>query len=295
MDKKQKLITILPVQVLTMFTGGMLKQYNYTGAANTVKVVGNAVSMALLLGAIFEKDNPKQLSGGQGVRTWNPARLSQPRIATRMKTLQQWYNTPATMSKLLDFLEKEEGLKRYVYLDSAGYKTIGIGHRIFANETHLLKYTKTNPMPTSEVIELLKYDVLDRALAKGEVFKRITGVVPEGFFMAFVSLCYNTGPRNLYKAGVDLLINAGFNSNKSAIAAKMGSFVNETINNVKVPNVGLILRRMREAAFYAPEHIAQVFTPYKSHIVAHRKDWSLKEFNAYLALSKSVNNPPNIT
>lgn len=90
---------------------------------------------------------------------------------------------------LRETVEREEGRVPYVYKDSAGIDTFGVGHRMTAADGELRKYTKANPAPAAVVDA-----VFDRDIAEAEA---AVDALPLTFTdnerAALVSLVFNIG------------------------------------------------------------------------------------------------------
>lgn len=101
----------------------------------------------------------------------------------------------------LEFIAKKEGKKANVYNDSAGYPTIGIGHKLKPDENSG-NYVKingnqrplTSPLSDQEMMELFRQDL---KYFEDQVKKQVQKPITQTQFDMLVSLCYNAGPGNI--------------------------------------------------------------------------------------------------
>lgn len=100
--------------------------------------------------------------------------------------IQQIVNAADPIRKLI---EREEGIRHYAYLDSAGKWTIGIGHLILPAEQSLMQYTQANPAPDALIQQLFDRDV---AAAKGAI-DGLRIQLSTNQRAALVSLVFNIG------------------------------------------------------------------------------------------------------
>lgn len=133
---------------------------------------------------------------------------------------------------------REEGLKRYAYLDQAGKWTIGIGHKIKPNESHLMNYTQSNPAPDAVIDALYDSDIADAA---GTVKTAVKVPLSANQYAALVSLVFNIGIGAFLKSTLLQKINAG---DVQGAAEEILKWRYATINGVKEPV--LLARRQRE-------------------------------------------------
>lgn len=99
------------------------------------------------------------------------------------------------------FLSELEGKRNRMYLDSAGYPTIGIGHRILEDESYLM---------TAQLTDAQVYALLARDLPKFEnvVNTSITADINQQQFDALVPLAFNIGVTGFRDSTVVERINA---------------------------------------------------------------------------------------
>ncbi len=100
----------------------------------------------------------------------------------------------------LDLLKRSEGFRSRIYLDVAGFPTVGYGHRLLHPESF------PNGVTEEQAAEILISDVRD---AEQAVERLVKVPLTQGQFDALVDFCFNLGQGKL--AGATLLheLNAG--------------------------------------------------------------------------------------
>lgn len=102
-------------------------------------------------------------------------------------------------------LEREEGRVPYIYRDSAGIETFGIGHRVLAGDRDLRQYSKANPAPAAVVEAYFEQDIARAASAVDEL-----GVpLSDNERAALVSLVFNIGTGAFHRSTLRRLLLAG--------------------------------------------------------------------------------------
>lgn len=140
--------------------------------------------------------------------------------------------------KGLEFVKRHEGLKLKPYLDAAGYKTIGYGHKILRGEDY------SDGITEEQATVLLRRDVQYAVDAVNASLKR---PLSQNQFDALVDLAFNEGPVSVPK-GNEMMraVNAGHVSESNFTAYRY----------VKVKgrygvSQGLLNRREREWVLYS--------------------------------------------
>jgi lysozyme len=100
----------------------------------------------------------------------------------------------------LELLKQSEGFRRRVYLDVAGFPTIGYGHRLLHPESF------ANGLDEAQAAEILKSDVLN---AEQAVERLVKVALTQGQFDALVDFCFNLGAGKLAKSTLLKILNAG--------------------------------------------------------------------------------------
>jgi lysozyme len=100
----------------------------------------------------------------------------------------------------LELLKRSEGFRKRVYLDVAGFPTIGYGHRLLHPESF------PNGIDEAQAAEILKSDVRD---AERAVERLIKVALNQGQFDALVDFCFNLGAGKLAKSTLLKILNAG--------------------------------------------------------------------------------------
>ncbi len=134
----------------------------------------------------------------------------------------------------LDFIKEGEGVRNKVYLDSAGYPTIGVGHLIKPGE----KFTEI----TDEEVDALLF--LDLNIAYKAIEKYVFVTLNQNQFDALISLVFNIGVNAFRKSKLLKLINT--NASRDLISRSWAEF---RIAGGKVSQ-GLVNRRSKEIKLY---------------------------------------------
>lgn len=109
-------------------------------------------------------------------------------------------------AKLRALLEAEEGRKSYVYKDTKGLETFGVGHRLRPGvDDYLRQYTKANPAPDALVDKLLMEDTATAANAVAKLGVALS----EAKRAALTSLALNIGAGAFATSTVARMVKAG--------------------------------------------------------------------------------------
>jgi lysozyme len=100
----------------------------------------------------------------------------------------------------MDLLKKSEGFRNRVYRDSAGFPTIGYGHRLLNPESF------PNGIDEPQAAEILATDVRD---AEQAVHRLVKVPLTQGQFDALVDFCFNLGAGRLAASTLLKCLNAG--------------------------------------------------------------------------------------
>jgi len=130
----------------------------------------------------------------------------------------------------LELIKKSEGFRARLYLDVAGFTTIGYGHRLTPSDSF------PDGIDEAQAVALLEGDVRQAEQAVGKLV-RVT--LSQGQFDALVDFCFNMGAGRL--AGSTLLreLNAGRCNDA-------GDQLLYWVYAGGVPNAGLKARRQAE-------------------------------------------------
>ncbi len=112
---------------------------------------------------------------------------------------------------LLQLLKTVEGFKLHRYDDSAGYPTIGVGHKITNADENLKKTTGREPFQVGTLTEdqvtiLLQYDLLD---AEHGIASYLTMPLTQHEYDAIISFVFNIGIHAFIGSGVYTLLEVG--------------------------------------------------------------------------------------
>jgi lysozyme len=100
----------------------------------------------------------------------------------------------------MDLLKKSEGFRNRVYLDVAGFPTIGYGHRLLHPESF------PNGIDELQAAQILASDVRD---AEQAVQRLVKVPLTQGQFDALVDFCFNLGAGRLASSTLLKCLNAG--------------------------------------------------------------------------------------
>ena len=112
----------------------------------------------------------------------------------------------------LDLIKRSEGFRDHVYLDVAGFPTIGYGHLIKPGETF------PGGIAEPQAAAILARDVQD---AERAVARLVKVALTQGQFDALVDFCFNLGAGRLAASTLLRDLNAG---NHDAAAAQLLSW-----------------------------------------------------------------------
>ncbi|HEY1575592.1 MAG TPA: lysozyme [Terracidiphilus sp.] len=100
----------------------------------------------------------------------------------------------------LDLLKRSEGFRDRVYVDVAGFRTIGFGHRLAANEQYPQGIT---PAQADSILSA------DLAIAESAVRRLVHVPLNQGQFDALVDFVFNLGAGRLAASTLLRNLNAG--------------------------------------------------------------------------------------
>jgi len=100
----------------------------------------------------------------------------------------------------MDLLKKSEGFRNRVYMDVAGFPTIGYGHRLLHPESF------PNGIDEPQAANLLASDVRD---AEQAVERLVKVTLTQGQFDALVDFCFNLGAGRLASSTLLKDLNCG--------------------------------------------------------------------------------------
>lgn len=134
-------------------------------------------------------------------------------------------------------IERWEGRRNTMYLDSAGLPTIGIGHLIKPNEA----WMRTATLTDKQIDDLFRQDIAVFEQAVREEFPNVTR---QNQFDALVSFTYNLGQGAVDRGSLDELVNS--KAPAEDIAAKWMQYVMAGGRRVQ----GLVNRRSAELQLF---------------------------------------------
>ena len=100
----------------------------------------------------------------------------------------------------LELLKRSEGFRSRVYLDAAGFPTIGYGHRLLHPESF------SNGIDEVQAERILVYDVRE---AEQAILRLVKVPLTQGQFDALVDFCFNMGEGKLAASTLLKDLNAG--------------------------------------------------------------------------------------
>lgn len=143
-----------------------------------------------------------------------------------------------TMPKAaIELIKKYEGLRLDVYLDSAGHKTIGYGHKLLPVETY-------SRITVDQAESLLKADMarIWNAIASG-----IKRTLTDNQKAAVLSLAFNIGASAFLNSTMLKKLNEG---DTAGAAAEFDRWKFITVNGQKQESKGLATRRASEKQIF---------------------------------------------
>ncbi|MFZ1085673.1 MAG: lysozyme [Terracidiphilus sp.] len=141
----------------------------------------------------------------------------------------------------MDLLKKSEAFRSRVYLDVAGFPTIGYGHRLLHPDSFL------NGIDEEQAANLLLCDVRD---AEQAVQRLVRVPLTQGQYDALVDFCFNMGAGRLSSSTLLKALNAG----------RYGDAVEQLLRWDHAGNrecAALKARREAEAELWRNSHIEQ--------------------------------------
>jgi lysozyme len=172
----------------------------------------------------------------------SPPRPEAPAVPANAPTMSQ---APAAGAKQsisnagLEFIRDQEaadGYKAKIYPDSAGYPTIGYGHKLRPGEAKLFQHGIDE-----DIAEQLL--AIDAAEAEAAVHEHVKVPITQQQHDALVSFVFNFDGNRFAKSTILRELNAG-HSQRAADALRLWN--KETKDEQLVPNKGLTARRERE-------------------------------------------------
>lgn len=118
-----------------------------------------------------------------GKKIETPPKSTEPEFVPSIDPIKQFIPAYDISDRGVEFIARKEGFRSDVYLDEAGYPTIGYGHKIEAGES----FTK---ITEEEGAELLKKDL---QIAVSSVRRRVDRPLTQGQFDSLVSFVFNVG------------------------------------------------------------------------------------------------------
>ena len=156
--------------------------------------------------------------------------------------------------KLIHLIGEWEGKKNKWYLDSAGYRTIGVGHKLTPHELDsgnvtcfgkLFKWR--DGLPDEAIDDLLRLDLRAPSLA---VNTHVKVPLNQDQFDALVSFSFNAGIGALYGSHLLVVLNQG---NYDAVPDELRKWDKCHINGVLTEVQGLKNRRENEIKLWQGE------------------------------------------
>ena len=104
------------------------------------------------------------------------------------------------ISRLIKQLEKDEGIRNKVYLDSLGYKTVGVGHLIKEDDPEYLRNLEVGDKITGDMMsELLFSDVAKAIQDAVIIFWKEWESLPSEVQEIVVNMLFNLGRTRFLK------------------------------------------------------------------------------------------------
>lgn len=152
------------------------------------------------------------------------------------------------MSAIKAIIERHEGRVPYIYRDTAGIETFGVGHRVTAADGALRQYSKANPAPASVIDALFDRDT--RAAVAAVDRLKPPAPLSESQRAALVSLAFNIGGGAFAASSVARAVNAGDHAATAAAIRLWNKARNPRTGKLEAV-AGLTARRADEARAFA--------------------------------------------
>lgn len=156
-------------------------------------------------------------------------------------------------------IEQREGERLTVYRDSAGYLTVGVGHKLPASTTLKLGDTITQAQCDTWLEQ-------DLAWACHDVNDLVTVPLNQDQFDALVSFVFNIGDHGFESSTLLALLNKGDYTGAQAQFQRWHFVI---CNGVKTASPGLLNRRLGEAAQFGTVRVAPAPVPQLSGASPH--------------------------
>lgn len=168
------------------------------------------------------------------------------------------FNNLKLSDKGRDLIIKFEGKRNEVYLDSAGLKTIGIGHLIKDSENFSQKLTD------DEVYALFNKDI---SIFEGAVNNLVKVKLNQNQFDALVSFSFNVGVNAFAQSTLLIMLNAGNYLGASNQFPRWNKAGGKVIQ-------GLTNRRLAEQALFNESYF-EVVNDFSGHWAKDNIQWAL--------------------
>lgn len=150
---------------------------------------------------------------------------------------------PFMPDSIASYIERHEGRRAFVYRDSAGIETFGVGHRLTASDGYLRRYTRDNPAPDTVIDGLFARDVAAAVSAVDGLGVKLTA----NQRTAFVSLAFNIGAGAFRSSTAAKLAKAG---DMRGAGDAIALFNKATVGGKLTVVAGLAARRADERALF---------------------------------------------
>ena len=144
----------------------------------------------------------------------------------------------------INLIAKWEGFRPSLYFCPAGLPTIGYGHVIQANESHLEKAS----LSEGQALGLLNKDLLNRYTPElNRLCSKHGASLSQNQFDAVLSFLYNCGGANLERSQILIFAKKG---NIDEAVRKFKLYTKAKVNGVMKDLPGLVSRRNEEADLF---------------------------------------------
>lgn len=156
--------------------------------------------------------------------------------------------TADPMTEVQKLIERHEGRVPYIYRDTAGIETFGVGHRVTSADGALRQYSKANPAPAAVIDALFERDARAALAAVDKLKPPAPLTVAQR--AALASLAFNIGAGAFASSSVARAVNAG-DHRATAAAFKLWNKARNPKTGALEAVAGLTARRADEARAFA--------------------------------------------
>ena len=157
--------------------------------------------------------------------------------------------TRGDLESTAEFIIGWEGLELAPYHDSAGYPTIGVGHKL--SDEVKADLSRWKPITREAAIDLLNQDLVRfRQTVNRVVYRVPSAAAQQDRETALISLAFNIGTGAFARSTLVDMINDGGSVPQWKVVLEWLDWCKHTVNGRKVVSTGLLNRRRGEVERY---------------------------------------------